>query len=568
MAHLLLAAAGSSLTLGSDALRRASGAAAIAADIDAAKPGGNYIDLRRYDGPGEIDCDLCIVGAGAAGITLALTLARPGRRVIVLESGGFDFDGKTQGLYRGRLTGVPYADLSACRLRYFGGSTSHWGGLCHLPKRQDFESRPALGLPGWPITYDEVWPYLVRAAAFLGVDLDRLDPSSYSPAEIARAPMLEARSRNLHTEIFDILLPRARLFGPRFRDAVGTLPDVQVFLHANLTHIGLADNGSTVRTLSVRTLEGQTLAIHPKATILACHAIENARLLLAANDLMQAGIGNASDQLGRNFMDHLRIQAGRFVPDRRASLARYFVDPILPKAQRKLRSYIGLSEEARRANDMLFYFFDLLSQFEPVDQNTGEAVAHLVKGFFRPFETQMAYDAATLMANPMSGTASTLARLGLRARTPLEFNVLHVGETAPNPSSRVTLTRERDALGVPMVSLHWALSDVDIHSLARGQEIVASEINALGLGRVETVPLTRDYVEANVLGHWHNSGTTRMSAAPSAGVVDRNCRVHGTDNLFIAGSSIFPSCTSGWPTMLLLALALRLAEHLNGKVLS
>ncbi len=172
------------------------------------------------------------------------------------------------------------------------------------------------------------------------------------------------------------------------------------------------------------------------------------------------------------------------------------------------------------------------------------------------------------MANPLSAGASLFARLGLRARTPLYFDVLHASEMAPNPSSRVTLTSERDVLGLPMVSLNWALSDADFHTLARGQEIMAREINALGLGRLETQPLTREYVEENVLSDWHNSGTTRMSAAPGAGVVDRNCRVHGTDNLFVAGSGVFASSTSSWPTMLLLALALRLADHLDSKVLT
>jgi len=528
------------------------------------------IDIRTYSGAAAIDCELCIAGAGAAGITLALRLARPGRRIVLLESGGLEFDGETQGLYRGRTTGQPYFNLTSCRLRYFGGTTNHWGGRCNLPRRVDFESRPALGLPGWPIGYDEVMPHIAQAAAQLGIDPHALDPFTHPKTAHADLSLaVDDQTDVLRSQIILQSHPRNRFFNPRFRDDIASLPDTDVFLYANLTHIGLAESGATVRDLTVKTLTGKTLLVRPKAVVLACHAIENARLLLASNDVVKTGIGNASDQVGRNFMDHLHVRADRFIANPERPLDFYYVaDTISPRAQREVRTYFAFEDEILRSNEMLQYNCTLLPRYTPALERTGDAFSRLVKGFFEPFDMQMAKDIGTLMEYPVSAVPSVAARLGIGMRKPTYFEVIHNIEQAPNPDSRVMLTAERDALGVPMVSLHWVLSEADYRTFARGQELFTSELSALGLGRFAAQPLTRAFVKRTVLGHWHHMGTTRMSVSPAAGVVDTDCRVHGTHNLFVAGSGVFPSATGSGPTMMIIALALRLAGHLDTKVLA
>lgn len=526
------------------------------------------IDTRAYPGPGEIDCDLCIAGAGAAGITLALKLARPDRRIVLLESGGLEFDGETQGLYRGRTTGQPYFNLTSCRLRFFGGTTNHWGGRCNVPRRIDFERRPGLGLPGWPIGYDELMPYIEQAAALLGIDRQALDPFAHpesAPVDVSLA--VDDSTDVLRTMSSLQSPPKSRLFNPRFRDEIASLPDTNVFLFANLTHIGLAENGATVRDLTVKTLTGKTLRVRAKIVVLACHAIENARLLLASNDVARAGIGNAGDQVGRHFMDHLHVQGDRFVANPERPLDFYYpADAIAPRALRQVRPYFAFEDEILRSNEMLQYNCTLTPRYTPAQKQTGAAVSRLVRGFFEPFDMQMARDVGTLLRHARDAAPSAAARLGLGKRSPSYFEVIHNIEQAPNPDSRVTLTSEADALGVPIVSLHWRLSEVDYRSFARGQELFTAEASALGLGRFAPQPLTREFVEQTVLGHWHHMGTTRMSASPDAGVVDTDCRVHGTRNLYVAGSGVFPSATSSGPTMMLIALALRLAEHLDTQV--
>jgi choline dehydrogenase-like flavoprotein len=233
-----------------------------------------------------------------------------------------------------------------------------------------------------------------------------------------------------------------------------------------------------------------------------------------------------------------------------------------------VRPLLALKDETLRDNDVLHYNCFFLPRYTAPLEQTGLAVSRLVHGFFQPFDMLMARDVGTLIKHPLSAAESTAARFGFRARVPVFFDIVHTVEQAPNPNSRVTLTAERDALDVPVVSLHWALSEIDYRTFARGQELMIAEISALGLGRFAPEPLTRVFVEQTVLGHWHHMGTTRMSASPGSGVVDTDCRVHGTNNLFVAGSGIYPSATGGSTTMMLIALALRLAEHLDAKVLA
>jgi len=526
------------------------------------------IDARTFTGPTEIECDLCIVGAGAAGITLALKLAQPGRRIVVLESGGLTLDGDTQALYKGHTTGQPYYNLTSCRLRYFGGTTNHWAGYCSLPRRIDFESRPEIGLPSWPVSYDEVMPWIAQAAAQLGIDPSRLDPFASPEATQGDLSLaIDDESDIVRTQFAIKSLPKNRRFNARFRDEMASLPDTDVFLYANLTHIGMADNGSTVKSLTVKTLTGKELSIRPRAAVLACHAIESARLLLASNDVITAGIGNAGDQVGRNFMDHIRVQAGRIVANPQRSLDFYFNDMITPEAERQVWTLLELEDETLRTNSMLQYACSLRPRYDPALEQARDAGSRLAKGFFEPFDLQMATDVGTLLSYPVSTATNFAARLGMSDRQPVYFEIIHHIAQAPNPSSRITLTGERDALGVPIVSLHWALSDADFHTFVRGQELFTAELSALGLGRFASEPITRAFVEQDVLGIYHHMGTMRMSASPHAGVVDANCRVHGTDNLFVAGSGIFPAGTASGPTMFLIAFALRLADHLDTKVL-
>jgi choline dehydrogenase-like flavoprotein len=302
--------------------------------------------------------------------------------------------------------------------------------------------------------------------------------------------------------------------------------------------------------------------------VLACHAVENARLLLTSNDVMTSGIGNQHDHVGRYFMDHLHIYASKFIPSGRfpALYNRFFA------AARNLNANLGFTDDALRELDVLQYY----CRFEPHYASTevADAVSGLRDGFMEPGDVGYLRDIAIVLSDLGGAAELVLARRGLSAvksgetslfaaLQPAYFVLDHRTEQAPNPSSRVVISGRRDALGNLIADLDWRLSEPDFRSFRIAQGKLASELSALGYGRFELEEITPEIVQSRVEGHYHNIGTTRMSDDPKAGVVDSNGRVHGVENLYVAGSSIFPTAGYAGPTMMIIGFALRLADHLR-----
>src|SRR5271163_1943823 len=140
--------------------------------------GRMFIDLRSIPDGTEITTEICIVGAGAAGITLAREFNGSGMACALLESGGTDFDSKTQELYAGDNIGRPFLDLTTCRLRYFGGTTNHWGGWCLPLDPIDFEAREGLAYRGWPFGRFELYRWYRQAQ-----DVCKIGPFDYAPED-------------------------------------------------------------------------------------------------------------------------------------------------------------------------------------------------------------------------------------------------------------------------------------------------------------------------------------------------------------------------------------------------
>ena len=514
-----------------------------------------FIDALTDRLPAAMQADVCIVGGGMAGHTIASQLSGSPLRVLVLESGGLDMEGATQSLYLGRNTGLRYHDLGQCRLRYLGGTSNYWAGFCRPNDPIDYQGRPELGLPAWPIGETDLDPYLRRAATLLGLPFDGFDPLyHFERAGLSPSELIETHSDTLVTKLFQIA-------GTRLAVEIFPLEDlanVQVVLHANATHIQLTPSGDRVDHVVVKTLDGKVGRATAPVFILACHGIENARLMLASNDVMADGIGNASDQLGRNFMDHVYVHCSQFLPVAgRFSLAYDMKE----QSDRRLNFNMGLNEATLRAEGLL----QLYCRFRPIDALKTErlAIRRLREGFFEPFDTALLEDIAAVAGSLGDSARVVGEKLGLDPPRPelylLDFRI----EQAPNPNSRITLSDELDELGNRRADLHWELSDLDYRTFQRGQELVAAELSALGVGRFRLDELTPEFIDERVIGHYHHVGTTRMSADPAAGVVDADCRVHGVGNLYVTGSSVFPTAGYSGPTMTLMALAIRLADHLK-----
>ncbi len=494
-----------------------------------------FADARAIPSGTTFETDIAIVGAGAAGITLALSLARKSLRVLLLESGGDAFDSRTQSLYAGTQTGVPYLKLSASRMRFLGGSTNHWGGWSRPLDVSDFEARPWLAHSGWPFPRSEIEPYFPHAQAWIEAGPLVYD-NDKSWFDKFGAP-LKLGNGGVYTSFFQFSKMRGSVlptnFGERYSSDLKREPNLSMLLHANVTNIALAHDAQSIDHLKVATLSGRNFTVKPKYTVLATGGIENARLLLASNDIAPQGIGNGNDLVGRFFADHAipRDTATLVLFD--GNLAPYYQNNQTDKDGTIFRAALAPTETFKKQ--------------------------HQILGSLATIENSVQVDD---LGN--AAIASTASSFDVDASNAKALSVGCGFELSPDPDRRFTLTRERDALGMPRLQLHMTLADSDYQSYRAtlkelGRQLLESRVGMIRLDRA-----TRDEWLSVIDWGNHHMGTTRMSADPKTGVVDPNSRVFGVSNLYVAGSSVFPTYGASNPTMNLVALTLRLANHLKG----
>lgn len=517
--------------------------------------------------------DVCVIGAGAAGVTLARELMRQGHMVCLAESGGMDFEARTQSLYAGRNLGHEYYDLEESRLRFFGGTVSIWGGRCALLDEIDFAKRSWVPHSGWPISREDMMPFYRRAQ-----DIFEIGPFEWDDAyRLCGIPDHGFDPERLATDLWRFDEASERFARSRTKDLIDA-PNLMILLHANATHIQASENGNRISHVKVLSLDGQEAKLNARHYVLACGAIENARLLLASNDVCKGGIGNSHDQLGRFFMEHptgriARVETSRPF-DLWAAYQKRFMSAGPPLAP-VLRLADGVQEAEGALNSIVTFklqrppergvalgnrlYHNLKHSLNP--DRKGRALDHLYRGVRAWFHKAVRESVEKAMAN----TGMTGLYMIVR------------GEQAPNPDSRIVLSHDRDSLGQRRADLDWQLSDLDKHTARVFAQVFDAELRRLGRGHVQPSDWISEpgcdwpvdpTVGNHPIGGYHHMGGTRMSEDAKTGVVDADCRVHGLVNLHVAGSSVFP--TAGWanPTFSLVALALRLADRLVGELRS
>ncbi len=530
------------------------------------------------------EADLCIVGAGAVGIAMALDLLDSGLRVLLLESGGVAPEAGSQALYAGTVADPAlHSPLDTYRERRFGGSTTLWGGRSMPFDPIDFEARDYIAHSGWPIAFADLAPYYPRAnrIAEAGAYAYRADQAFTRPL----APMIEGfASADLSTDTLERFSCPTD-FGRRYRHKLEAAPDFRLLLHANVTGIALAADGGSVDHLQVATLAGRRFPVRARHVVLAAGGLENARLLLASRDVHPAGVGNGEDLVGRYYMCHMAgtIGALRFtrpvwhgydIADDGTYCRRRIA--LIPEAQRRLR--VG-NVIARLHHPRII---------DPAHRNGVLSMLYLARMFI-PYEYAKRLDGEVRLDLPtqarhlwnvladMPGTAAFMwhllrdRRLAerkfpsiiIRSKANLYSLDVH-GEQEPNPDSRLTLCGDIDALGMPRLKADWRHTRQDIASIAAMLEVLARDVAASGVGTFTYDPdsVAHEMTRYGAYGG-HHIGTTRMAASPRQGVVDAQCTVHGLANLHLAGSSVFPTSGQANPTLTAVALGLRLADHLK-----
>jgi choline dehydrogenase-like flavoprotein len=304
--------------------------------------------------------------------------------------------------------------------------------------------------------------------------------------------------------------------------------------------------------------------VRARLVVLAAGGIENPRLLLLSRGVHRAGLGNDRDLVGRFFAERLSARTGFIVPagpDLTGSAGFYDAREVAPGV--RLQGALRLRDAAQRERQLLNCAFFLASRSQSMTAEAVRSAATLAKARRRrPLPPGM--------LGHFRNIATGLGDLGAFARDhlrrPDELRRVLVlraqAEQAPNPDSRVTLGTRRDRFGQPVAQLDWRPAPSDRASIRASQEVLDAALRQAGLGHVELM-LGDEDPPALLEGNFHHLGATRMHTDPSLGVVDADCRVHGVRNLYVAGSSVFPTYGCSNPTLTVVALALRLADHLK-----
>jgi len=511
----------------------------------------------------EIQTDVCIVGAGPAGISIAHELQGTDIGVWLLESGGREVERRAQRLNRGQSVGYPIHRLHQSRVRAFGGTSRHWfspsddSWAARPLDPIDFEVRPGIRYSGWPFERAHLDPYYAHAQA-----LCRLGPFVYDPAHWAdegTGPDLPLRLGDVETTLFQ----RGRHDFNGFYDGLARAPNVTLLLHAPMVDLATDDDPGRVGRVEVKREDGTSCFVRARLVVLAAGGIENPRLLLLSRRVHRDGLGNDRDLVGRFFAERLSARSGYVisVPPALARPTEFSAVQAVPDAlvQKALR----VSDAVQRERQLLNCAFFLMTRNLSMTAEAFRSLATLIKAGRRwPLPDGLlghAGNVATGLTDLGALAHDRLRRAG-DVRSVLAVRVQ--AEQAPNPESRVTLGSRRDRFGLPVAQVGWRPVESDRASIRASQETLDAALHAAGIGRVQFM-LGDEHPAALLEGNFHHLGATRMHADPSKGVVDADCRVHGIRNLYVAGSSVFPTYGCSNPTLTVVALALRLADHLR-----
>ena len=544
----------------------------------------------------QLESEVAVVGAGPAGIIVALELARAGHQVLLIESGGERFDRQRQEL--GETAGDdPHHDaMSLATRRQIGGASNLWGGRCVPFDPIDFEPRELAGEARWPLDYDHVAPYMGRAAewcrcgepVFNAEEVPELAGRTLVPGwkdGAVRASDLERWS-----------LPTR--FGSVYREALQRTPGLRLATDLTCTEVVPAEGGDEhggrkVDHLVARRPDGSRVEMRAQRYVLAAGGLESTRLLFASRRRDPDGLGNHSGHLGRWYMAHVEVRVGRVhftTPPEQTIYSherdregvyvrrRLSFDPQLQRRERLPNSVLWLVNEevgnAAHGSGVLSFVYLMLAS--PLG---GRFVAEGIRQHhLETLEPPRLRDHLRNVVRDLPGTVTFAARFayerflrrgrkvpGFFVRSPNNtYPLCYHGEHLPQRQSRVEPTDQLDALGMPRLRTHLEFSDLDVAAVRRAHELLDRSLREQGLGRVEFL---YEDVEAAVreqlFGGYHQSGTTRMAADPADGVVDADLAVHGFDDLFVASSSAFPTSGQANSTFMLTAFAVRLADHLS-----
>ena len=513
-----------------------------------------HIDARNLENNSLIQGDICIIGAGASGLSIALEWKDTPYKVILLEGGGFEYDDKVQNLYKGKTTGQKYYPMKSSRLHYFGGASQHWGGMCSTLDDIDFKKRSWVKHSGWPITKHDLDRYYKKAQINLDLRAYEYDLEYWQQQYQSFEP-LPLNNNKIWNKMWQFSTPTR--FGTKYKDLIINAKNIHLYTYANVVDMKANESINTINEVTLKNYASKTHTVKATYFILACGAIQNSRLLLASNSQLKKGIGNVNDQVGRYFMEHPEISAAELWLSKSRQMDLY----LLTKSRRP-RAELAFTEK-------------LQSELKILNGTVSLSPLVSARNIKPNIETWQDENPITNRKNKIVQSKSLWEKIRNRINTINQssekgldraFQLYIRLEQSPNPNSRVTLDFEKDSLDVPRANLHWELTSLETDSLHKIFKVLGSQFGISDIGRIKLFDfmLNKNSSEnPKFSGGWHHIGTTRMHENPKQGVVDANCKVHGIDNLFIAGSSCFPTSGAANPTLTIVALSIRLSDYIK-----
>lgn len=541
-----------------------------------------FLDLEDPGTPDVYSADICIVGSGPAGTTIARELLRSGLRVILVESGGLTENAETHALYDGDTVGHTVYMMHG-RHRVFGGSGTQWGGRCALLDPIDFEQRDWIGFSGWPFGYEDLLPYYERAKSVSNFENHWIDDDS--AAKLLKAAPKPFAGGKLQRMVWRVASPDLRPslrtyltlgyrkhfdYGKAYRSELEQSPTTQVLLNANMVGMATSADGRRVEEIAVSTLDGRRARVRAGRFVLATSGIENARQLLIAPPPLRER-ANRHDLVGRLLSQHPRGDFGEIVVTHeqarriQSAFHRFLVPPRVPV---QYEVGFALTEAAQREHKLVNASAALV--YYAHDNTPWKAGKRLMLAIKRLRTYRgMLPDALKLVVGTPAIAGNVARRYLLGRKLHHTMPSIHVEidlEQVPNPESRILLSFRRDRFGNPLARADWRIAPIERRTARFFADALDEELRLMDLGYFKgkpwlynDEPLSTD----DLFGNYHFIGTTRMDADATRGVVDPDCRVHGVENLYCAGASVFPTGGHANPTLTIVALAIRLADHLK-----
>ncbi|MEA2776628.1 MAG: hypothetical protein QOF90_2034 [Acetobacteraceae bacterium] len=536
-----------------------------------------------------ISAGICIIGGGPAGITLAMTLARTGQSILLLESGDLGSNDKAQSLNAGEVVDETlHSPPDKYRQRRLGGGTAIWGGRCVPFDPIDFQARPWMDHTGWPISYDTVEKYYPAANALCEAGEFEYD------ARLAISGGMRPVLRGFTPRNFDVngieRFSCPTNFGERYQARLQATPNIRVLLNATVTRLRASRDGSRIDSVDVRNVKDLAFSVVADQFVMAMGGIETPRLLLTSNDVHAAGIGNTNDLVGRFYMCHVAGTMGSLRVNGPANTVWHGYDVAADGTYCRRR--IALRPDVQAALGLGNVVFRLHHpRIADPSHRTGPLSAIFLAQKFISYEyaKRLISDTPPTTAtwlrhllNAATDPFSTIRFLGqwLRLRTLAErkfpsiiirprtnlFSLDFHAEQTPNPDSRIGLGASKDRFGNRQVRIDWHYSRQDVETVAQSFALLRDDLNEQSIGQL-TLSSDETDIEAVVRrdGAYggHHIGTARMGTSAGSGVVDSDGKVFGVNNLYVAGSATFPTSSQANPTLTIVATALRLADHLG-----